>query len=135
MLQVSVNCSSSTVQGWLTAVNARRAAASARESGVATRPIADFDAYREQLSQFVFKSGLVMRPVFEQDEWKLIAVGAVLAGTWFWWKTRAMRRQIREQMSQQPPVQRDDNPFDGRIIEGEVIRDSEAPLRPERLLR
>ena len=36
------------------------------DSGVATRPIADFDAYREQLSQFVFKSGLVMRPVFEQ---------------------------------------------------------------------
>ena len=41
-------------------------AKAAMESGVATRPIADFDAYREQLSQFVFKSGLVMRPVFEQ---------------------------------------------------------------------
>ena len=36
------------------------------ECGVATRPIADFDAYRQQLSQFVFKSGLIMRPVFEQ---------------------------------------------------------------------
>ena len=33
---------------------------------MATRPIADFDAYRQQLSQFVFKSGLIMRPVFEQ---------------------------------------------------------------------
>ena len=41
-------------------------AKAAMDSGVATRPIADFDAYREQLSQFVFKSGLVMRPVFEQ---------------------------------------------------------------------
>ncbi len=41
-------------------------AKAAMESGVATRPIADFDAYRQQLSQFVFKSGLVMRPVFEQ---------------------------------------------------------------------
>jgi malate dehydrogenase (oxaloacetate-decarboxylating)(NADP+) len=39
-------------------------AKAAMESGVATRPIADFDAYRQQLSQFVFKSGLVMRPVF-----------------------------------------------------------------------
>lgn len=36
------------------------------DSGVATRPIADFEAYRDQLSQFVFKSGLIMRPVFEQ---------------------------------------------------------------------
>jgi len=41
-------------------------AKAAMDSGVATRPIADFEAYRDQLSQFVFKSGLVMRPVFEQ---------------------------------------------------------------------
>jgi malate dehydrogenase (oxaloacetate-decarboxylating)(NADP+) len=41
-------------------------AKAAMDSGVATRPIADFDAYRQQLSQFVFKSGLVMRPVFDQ---------------------------------------------------------------------
>jgi malate dehydrogenase (oxaloacetate-decarboxylating)(NADP+) len=41
-------------------------AKAAMDSGVATRPIADFDAYRGQLGQFVFKSGLVMRPVFEQ---------------------------------------------------------------------
>ena len=41
-------------------------AKAAMDSGVAARPIADFDAYRQQLSQFVFKSGLIMRPVFEQ---------------------------------------------------------------------
>ena len=41
-------------------------AKAAMDSGVATRPIADFEAYRDQLSQFVFKSGLIMRPVFEQ---------------------------------------------------------------------
>jgi malate dehydrogenase (oxaloacetate-decarboxylating)(NADP+) len=34
-------------------------------SGVATRPIADFDAYRERLNQFVYQSGLIMKPVFE----------------------------------------------------------------------
>jgi malate dehydrogenase (oxaloacetate-decarboxylating)(NADP+) len=33
-------------------------------SGVATRPIVDFDAYRERLSRFVFRSGFVMKPVF-----------------------------------------------------------------------
>jgi malate dehydrogenase (oxaloacetate-decarboxylating)(NADP+) len=40
-------------------------AKAAMESGVATRPIQDFDAYREKLSRFVFRSGLVMKPVFE----------------------------------------------------------------------
>jgi malate dehydrogenase (oxaloacetate-decarboxylating)(NADP+) len=41
-------------------------ARAAMDSGVATRPIADFEAYRQQLSQFAFKSGLMMRPVLEQ---------------------------------------------------------------------
>ncbi len=39
-------------------------AQAAMDSGVATRPILDFDAYRETLGQFVFRSGLVMRPLF-----------------------------------------------------------------------
>ncbi|MBS0445327.1 MAG: NADP-dependent malic enzyme [Proteobacteria bacterium] len=33
-------------------------------SGVATRPIADMDAYRESLTRFVTHTGLFMRPVF-----------------------------------------------------------------------
>ena len=33
-------------------------------SGVATRPIIDFDSYRERLGRFVFRSGFVMKPVF-----------------------------------------------------------------------
>ena len=33
-------------------------------SGVATRPIADLDAYRESLTQFVYHSGLLMKPLF-----------------------------------------------------------------------
>ena len=41
-------------------------AKAAMDTGVATRPIADFAAYRERLSQFVFRSGLVMRPLFER---------------------------------------------------------------------
>jgi malate dehydrogenase (oxaloacetate-decarboxylating)(NADP+) len=35
------------------------------ESDVASRPIEDFVAYRQNLRQFVFKSGLLMRPIFE----------------------------------------------------------------------
>ncbi|MDX6748815.1 NADP-dependent malic enzyme [Geminicoccaceae bacterium 1502E] len=40
-------------------------AQAAMESGVATRPIEDLDAYRRRLSDRIFKSGLMMRPVFE----------------------------------------------------------------------
>ncbi|RPH63910.1 MAG: NADP-dependent malic enzyme, partial [Burkholderiales bacterium] len=39
-------------------------AKAAMDSGVATRPIADFDAYRAQLEQFVYHSGHFMRPIF-----------------------------------------------------------------------
>ncbi len=39
-------------------------AMAAMQSGVATRPIQDFVAYHEQLSQFVYHSGLIMKPVF-----------------------------------------------------------------------
>ncbi|MBS7545958.1 NADP-dependent malic enzyme [Ancylobacter oerskovii] len=39
-------------------------AKAAMESGVAKRPIADFEAYDEQLDRFVFRSGLVMKPMF-----------------------------------------------------------------------
>lgn len=38
----------------------------AMESGVATRPIKDFDAYEDQLEHYVFESAMVMRPLFEQ---------------------------------------------------------------------
>ncbi|MBC7952042.1 MAG: NADP-dependent malic enzyme [Rhodospirillaceae bacterium] len=41
-------------------------AKAAMNSGVARRPIIDFDAYLEKLSQFVFRSGLVMKPVFDR---------------------------------------------------------------------
>jgi malate dehydrogenase (oxaloacetate-decarboxylating)(NADP+) len=67
-------------------------AQAAAESGVATRPIADFDAYRDRLNSFVYHSGFVMKPVFAaakkaprrvvycegEDERVLRAVQAVL---------------------------------------------------------
>ena len=39
-------------------------AQAAAESGVATRPIADLEAYRQSLGRFVYQTGMVMRPVF-----------------------------------------------------------------------
>ncbi|MDE2122038.1 MAG: NADP-dependent malic enzyme, partial [Betaproteobacteria bacterium] len=39
-------------------------ARAAEQSGVAVRPVADIEAYREQLQQFVYQSGAMMRPIF-----------------------------------------------------------------------
>jgi malate dehydrogenase (oxaloacetate-decarboxylating)(NADP+) len=39
-------------------------AKAAAESGVARRPIKDFDAYREKLQAFVYASGTTMKPIF-----------------------------------------------------------------------
>ena len=40
-------------------------AKAAMDSGVAQRPIEDLEAYRERLSQYVFRTGLLMKPVFD----------------------------------------------------------------------
>jgi malate dehydrogenase (oxaloacetate-decarboxylating)(NADP+) len=39
-------------------------AKAAMDSGVATRPIADLELYRASLTQFVYHSGLIMKPLF-----------------------------------------------------------------------
>jgi Flp pilus assembly protein TadB len=44
-------------------------------------------------------------------------VGALVIGGYVWWKTRALRRQLRER----PPG--------GHVIEGEAIRDDDVPPR------
>ncbi|HZX69834.1 MAG TPA: NADP-dependent malic enzyme [Rhodanobacter sp.] len=41
-------------------------AQAAMDSGVATRPIADMEAYKEKLGQFIYRTGLLMKPVYER---------------------------------------------------------------------
>jgi len=41
-------------------------ARAAMDSGVAKRPITDFEAYQDSLNRFVFRSGLVMKPVIDR---------------------------------------------------------------------
>ena len=60
----------------------------------------------------------------------VVAVGGALLGGWLWWKTRAMRKQVREQMERQANLR----PADGYIIEGEVIRRDEQPATGGRRL-
>ena len=41
-------------------------AKAAMDSGVATRPITDMEAYKEKLTEFVYKTNLFMKPIFSQ---------------------------------------------------------------------
>ncbi len=81
---------------------------------------------------FVLGAGfLVLAFMFSLVALAVLAVGGLMVWGWLWWKTRAIRQQMKEMqanMQNQAPV-------DGQIIEGEVIRESTAQLRPERLLR
>ncbi|KQN74320.1 NADP-dependent malic enzyme [Devosia sp. Leaf64] len=45
-------------------------ARAAMESGVAKRPIEDWDAYQDRLNRFVFRSGLVMKPIVDRAQGK-----------------------------------------------------------------
>ncbi len=46
-------------------------AQAAMDSGVATKPIEDMEAYRLKLTSFVFRSGMFMKPVFDKAREKL----------------------------------------------------------------
>src|SRR5688572_8395455 len=41
-------------------------ARAAMASGIATRPIADLEAYEEKLGQFIYRTGLLMKPVYDR---------------------------------------------------------------------
>ncbi|MBT0961319.1 hypothetical protein [Denitromonas iodatirespirans] len=58
----------------------------------------------------------------------VLTVGAA-AGAWFWWKTRALRKQMREA---QPGRSQPGQSQEGLVIEGEVIRevDESEPEAP-----
>lgn len=49
-------------------------AQAAMDSGVATQPIEDMEAYRLKLTSFVFRSGMFMKPVFDKAREKLSKV-------------------------------------------------------------
>lgn|SRR5574340_441976 len=52
-----------------------------------------------------------------------ILIVAVFGGAYLWWKTRELRRQMREQMQNFPPrsAQAESDAFRGEVYSGEVI--------------
>lgn len=45
-------------------------AEAAMRTGIATRPLADLEAYKQKLSEFVYRSGLIMKPIFSRAKAK-----------------------------------------------------------------
>ena len=77
---------------------------------------------------------LVVGFMFSLVALAVVAVVTVVVGTWLWWKTRAVRSQIKEQLTQQSTAHRDEQAFDGHIIEGEAVREPEQTNPGGRLL-
>ncbi len=66
---------------------------------------------------------LILGMMFSAVLLLLILTGGTLAFIWLWWKTRALRRLMREQMSSQTMSNSEEAQTlgKGEIIEGEVI--------------
>jgi ABC-type nickel/cobalt efflux system permease component RcnA len=53
----------------------------------------------------------------------IVAVAALIFGLFFWWKTRALRKQMREQMlNQSSGTPHFETASDSDVIEGEAVR-------------
>ncbi len=81
------------------------------------------------LSLILGAAFLVLAFMFSLVALAVVAVGGLAVWGWLWWKTRAIRKQLREQA---PMAAQAD---DGYIIEGEVVREGTPSTVPERLLR
>lgn len=69
---------------------------------------------------------LVLAFMFSLVALAVVAVGALIFAGWFWWKTRALRKAMREGAPIEPTA-----PGADQVIEGEFVRET-----PEnRLLR
>ncbi len=83
---------------------------------------------------FIIGTGLLaLAFMFSLVALAVVAVGGLMLWAWLWWKTRAIRQQIREQGPINADLNQDSS--GGQIIKGEAIRESEAASRAERLLR
>lgn len=74
---------------------------------------------------------LVLAFMFSLVALTVVAVGGLVLWGWIWWKTRAIRQQLRDQAENyQAP-----NVTEGDTIEGEAIRTADDPDVPVKLLR
>lgn len=92
-----------------------------------------------KLLTFIFGAAFVVIAfMFSLIALAVVAVAGVLIGGWFWWKTRAVRKQMREMQEKMQTGNRpsaEQSVMDGLIIEGEVIRETRESGLPGKLLR
>jgi hypothetical protein len=74
---------------------------------------------------------LILAFMFSLVALAVAAVGGLVLWGWIWWKTRAIRQQLRDQAANYQPQ----NVTEGDIIEGEAIRTADDPEVPVKLLR
>jgi Flp pilus assembly protein TadB len=80
-----------------------------------------------KLLAFVLSIGLfALAFIFSLAALAVVAVVGVIFAGWLWWKTRALRQQVKEAAAT--------GYRGGNIIEGEVVRTTDAPPRSERQL-
>ena len=75
---------------------------------------------------------MVLAAMFSLVIFALLAVFGVAFFLWFWWKTRALRKVLREQQARQPPVDEAQAAYrEGSVFEGEavVVEEEVAPNR------
>lgn len=83
---------------------------------------------------------LVLAFMFSLVALAIVAVGGLLLWGWLWWKTRAVRKLIREQgitpeSMARSNVSSSESSGSGYIIEGEAIRETDEPPASGKLLR
>jgi UPF0716 family protein affecting phage T7 exclusion len=59
----------------------------------------------------------------------MMLVVGLAAGGWLWWKTRHVRRELRERMEEMRGMQPGDHVRGADVIDGDYIRNSDRPAR------
>lgn len=77
---------------------------------------------------------LVLAAMFSLVALAIVAVAGVIFAGWFWWKTRALRRQLRT-MAEAPRTARSQPAAGEAIIEGECVREDGSAAAGGHLLR
>lgn len=81
-----------------------------------------------RLLAFVLSTALfVLAFMFSLAALAIVAVAGALFAGWLWWKTRAVRKQMRE-------ASMDSSFTEGNVIEGEVVREADASSISVKLL-
>lgn len=75
---------------------------------------------------------LVLAAMFSLVALAVVAVGGLLFAGCFWWKTRALRRQLRTMAEAERPAS--GRPAGDAVIDGEWVREEGQPPSEGRLL-